>query len=44
MTQYKRNLIDCITGEVIGEMETPPVENKDIDVRPVLISDENSSK
>ena len=31
MTQDKRNLIDCITGEVIGEMETPPVENKDIE-------------
>ena len=22
---------DCITGAVIGEMETPPVENKDLE-------------
>lgn len=24
-------IIDCITGSVIGEMETPPVENKDLE-------------
>ncbi len=24
-------IVDCITGSVIGEMETPPVENKDLE-------------
>lgn len=24
-------IIDCITGSVIGEMKTPPVENKDLE-------------
>ena len=27
----KATVINCITGEVIGEMETPDVENKDVE-------------
>ena len=27
----KSKVIDCMTGAVIGERETPPVENKDVE-------------